>query len=268
MIRIIYVWHDCFVVFAPECTLVFDYWCDGRGLQAIHDGGEPEFLKLIPRDKPLYFIVSHHHKDHFTRDIFGWKDVCPQVRYILSRDTEKSIRYMLRPGSIYRGVRPDPEQVTVLRPGDVYEDNVLKISAFGSTDIGNSYMVQTAGKRLFHAGDLNAWIWKDESTAAEVAAAVRDFEKILSDIAAAEGTRIDLAFFPVDSRIGRDYWEGAKIFVRRMDVGIFVPMHFGLGETPEEVESSLRDAVDFAAYANPERGVYVPMPMPYVPIAF
>lgn len=97
---------------------------------------------------------------------------------------------------------------------------------------------------------------------------MRDFEKILSDIAAAEGTRIDLAFFPVDSRIGRDYWEGAKIFVRRMDVGIFVPMHFGLGETPEEVKSSLRDAVDFAAYANPERGVYVPMPMPYVPIAF
>lgn len=269
MIKLTYIYHDCFVAETPGATLVFDYWRDAASLSEPCEGdGDPDFLSRIDSDKPLYFIVSHHHKDHFNRRIFRWKGVAKEVRYIISRDVEKSIRYMLRPDSVYTGVKPDKGQVAVLRPGEVYEDNILKISAFGSTDIGNSYLVETSGARLFHAGDLNAWMWKDESTKAEIAAAIRDYTAVLDTISAAGVERIDLAMFPVDSRIGTDYWEGASIFVRRFDVGIFVPMHFGLGEDAADARRKALDATDFAAYANPERGVYAALQHPYSALSF
>ena len=276
MIKVTYIYHDGFVVESPQATLVFDFWRDGAPVFAdgneerTHKSGDeplPRFLSAIRRDVPLYVLVSHHHKDHFNRAIFRWKDAAGSVRFIISRDTEKSIRYMLRPDTTYAGVKPAPEQVTVLRPGEEYVDDAIHVRAFGSTDIGNSYMVDLAGRRMFHAGDLNAWIWKDESTRAEVAAALRDYNAILDTIAETCGTSVDLAMFPVDSRIGTDYWEGASVFVRRFDVGIFVPMHFGLGENEADACRKAADACRFEEYANPERGLYVALQYPYSALA-
>ena len=38
----------------------------------------------------------------------------------------------------------------------------VKIKAFGSTDIGISFLVSVDGVDIFHAGDLNWWHWWDE----------------------------------------------------------------------------------------------------------
>ena len=37
---------------------------------------------------------------------------------------------------------------------------------------------------------------------------------------------IDIAFFPVDRRMGSDYHEGADIFIEQMKPAAFVPIHF------------------------------------------
>jgi len=37
---------------------------------------------------------------------------------------------------------------------------------------------------------------------------------------------IDVAMFPVDARLGKDYMRGAEQFVGEFNVGMFVPMHF------------------------------------------
>lgn len=264
MINLTYIWHDCFLMEGDDVTVLFDYYRDGDALRPI---AEPEFLSMLRRDKPLYIIVSHHHKDHFTRQIFSWKHIVDKVHYILSRDTEKSIRHLLRSDSMYRGVKPDSEQVTVLCPGETYNDGILTVSAFGSTDIGNSYMLEIEGKRVFHAGDLNVWIWKDESTRGEVAAAIRDFMKVLETVRDACGEEIELAMFPVDSRIGRDYWEGAARFVRYFNVGVFVPMHFCLADNAEQMIERVSDARSFSRYANPDRGIYVALQTPYEKLA-
>lgn len=263
MLKLTYIYHDCFLVEAPEATLLFDYWREmpndypnQREYQHTSLVSDPEFISRIRRDVPLYIFVSHHHKDHFNRIIFRWKDLTPMVHYIISSDVEKSIRYMLRANSTYNGDKPRTDQVTVLSPGSIYSDERLKVHAFGSTDIGNSYMIEVSGKRLFHAGDLNAWVWKDESTPAEIEDALCDYNSILNTIEAGCGTRIDVAMFPVDSRIGTDYWEGAKMFVRRFDVGVFVPMHFGLGVDADDARRKEQDATRFDAYANPNRGIY------------
>ena len=50
-----------------------------------------------------------------------------------------------------------------LKKGDCYADDVLRVHAFGSTDVGISFLVEAEGKKIFHAGDLNNWHWMDEA---------------------------------------------------------------------------------------------------------
>lgn len=253
-----YIWHDCFVLTTESAILVFDYWKDPfAGKDNI-----PDFIKNADSGKPLYVIASHHHKDHYTTKIFDWLNYLPDVHYILSRDIEKFSRHVFRPDSVYGKPKPTPGQVSILQPGDRFEDGVISVEAFGSTDIGNSYMVTIEGQTVFHAGDLNAWIWKDESTPEEVEKAIDDFKAILGKIAVKYPV-IDFAMFPVDSRIGSDYFEGARIFVRAIDVRHFFPMHFGLGETSEEQLKFRLDAAKVSCYANPARGEYICLQSPY-----
>lgn len=116
--------------------------------------------------------------------------------------------------------------------GDFYEDHNLRIKAFGSTDSGISFLIEAEGKRLFHAGDLNNWHWKDESTPEEAAEAEQNYLKELDDLAKATD-KLDATMFPVDPRIGTDFMRGAQQFVDHIKTNIFVPMHFW--DRPAEV---------------------------------
>ena len=35
----------------------------------------------------------------------------------------------------------------------------LKVATLRSTDMGVAFLVQCQGKRIYHAGDLNCWVW-------------------------------------------------------------------------------------------------------------
>lgn len=253
-----YIHHDCFVFSDGRLNIVFDFFLDP--LQG--DAPLPRFLETLDRDKPLYVVVSHHHKDHYDRSIFDWSRHFTDIRYILSNDTARFARHILSATSRYAGVKPDPERVSVLAPGDVYEDALLRISAFGSTDIGNSYAVEISGTSLFHAGDLNAWIWKDESSEQEVNEALAAFEKVVGDIAK-RFSRFDAMMFPVDSRIGSDWFTGASIMVRRFVAERFFPMHFCLADSDAQLLQRRLDAAAFRNYANQERGEYICLQAPY-----
>jgi len=267
MESVTYIWHDCFVVSTVSAVLVFDYWLDADGNANVMPG----FLETIGRDKPLYVFVSHGHKDHFNPDIFAWAGGGRDIHYIVSRDVMKRIRHVVSGTSVYSGPKVSPSQVTRLLPGEEFVDDRIRAAAFPSTDIGNSYMVECAGLRIFHAGDLNAWIWKDESTGQELRKALGDYRACLRDISewlksnpCASGEdvmRIDYCFFPVDSRIGTDYFTGASIFVREFDVRRFFPMHFALGDAGER-RLRRSDAIDFSLYANTDRGEYIPLALP------
>lgn len=276
MFQLTYIHHDCFVAVAEGVgSVIFDFWKD----PADEDSTRPPMLDIIPKDLPCYVLVSHHHKDHFTRDIFEWSEEFPLMHYVVSKDTAKMVRHMLRPDSIWKGTRLSPDRITVLTPGERLQKDKFLIEAFGSTDIGNSYLVTIEGTiRLFHAGDLNAWIWKDESTSAEVETAIHDYWNKLEPLIHrfsnfTERPPLDFVMFPVDSRIGSDYWTGAEIFLEAFDnTRRFIPMHFCLGGTPEESERFIHDARQFNRYANPDsfteyialqsRGDCIAVPMP------
>lgn len=261
MTKITYIWHDCFVVSLHELTIVFDFWKD----PTTESKKIPIFITQADKSKPLYVFVSHHHKDHFTKQIFEWENLFEKVTYIISEDTALHIRHLLSPGSIYKGHKPERTNIVILKSGESFTDSLILVKAYGSTDIGNSYYVKTCQKNsesFFHAGDLNAWLWKDESTQQEVEASLSDFMKIINRIRE-QHSMIDFVMFPVDSRIGTDYFTGAQIFVREIFVKHFFPMHFSLGENETEKNVLAQDASKLELYANKERGEYICLLSPY-----
>ena len=255
-IKTIYIYHDCFMVQTPDVTLIFDFWKDPYQRDAL-----PNPLLDMDCDKPVYVFVSHGHKDHFNPQIFSWARYFKDIHYVVSRDVRKRINHLVSPTAKYNGDKVDESQVITLTDNDRYADRNINVATFPSTDIGNSYAVTVGGRTVFHAGDLNAWIWKDESTEEEVNAALDAYTRIIDKIA---GTfsEFDLCFFPVDSRIGTDYFTGAKIFLERFRVKNFFPMHFELGEKSAEIARLHRDAAKFDLYSSPTCHHYI-MSAPY-----
>ena len=255
-IKTIYIYHDCFIVKTPRAVLVFDFWKD-----PYQRGPLPNPLMNVDSEMPVYVFVSHGHKDHYNPEIFGWAKHFPNIRYIVSKDVSKRIKHIISPGGSYKGDKVEPSGVIALSDHDRYEDDIISVNTYTSTDIGNSYAVTIAGRTIFHAGDLNAWIWKDESTEEEIKEALDSFNAIMDMIAASyEG--FDICFFPVDSRIGTDYFTGARIFLERFKIENFFPMHYELGDDPAAIARLHRDASAFDSYASPTCRHYI-MSAPY-----
>lgn len=204
-----YIYHSGFAIEADGATILIDYWKDssaeaGQGL--VRD-------RLLHRPGAFYVLATHFHPDHFHPEVLRWRDVRPDIHYIFSKD-------------ILKHRRAKADDAFYINKGGVYEDDHLRVQAFGSTDVGVSFLLDLQGLRLFHAGDLNNWHWSEESTPQEIRKAEGDYLAEIRDLQQ-ESPAVDVALFPVDRRMGRDYMRGALQFVERIKTRIFVPMHFG-----------------------------------------
>ena len=197
-----YFHHSGFTVEVLDTLLVFDYW---RG----EHGELPENAQLKDRDlegyKRVLVFVSHDHEDHFDEIIYSWDHQKLPITYIISDDLPAG----------RRGRR--------VKPGDTLDVGDVNIRVFDSTDKGVSFYVTLYGLHVFHAGDLNLWHWREESTLREIAQAEKDFYAAMAPI---ERLPMDIAMFPVDPRMGGLYEAGANYFVMSVKPRVFLPMHW------------------------------------------
>ena len=195
-------YHSGFSVACEDTMLIFDYWLGEGEELAEQYRVTPETLRSY---KQIYVFISHDHPDHMDPVVFTWKDV-PGIQYIVSSDMPVGTR----------GRR--------MAPGDVirFSDDV-EVSAFDSTDLGVSFLVDFKGLQVFHAGDLNFWHWRDESTMKEIEEADAEFRKAIAPIC---GRPVDLAFFPLDPRQGSMFEAGANFFLLSVKPRILIPMHY------------------------------------------
>ncbi|MBQ9678222.1 MAG: MBL fold metallo-hydrolase [Prevotella sp.] len=224
---ITYIFHSGFVLETEKSILIFDYWLDPSA-------AVPSFLK---KGKPVYVFSSHFHEDHFNREIFEWRKQHNGITYILSKD-------------IYKHRRANKDDADVwLAKGGTWSDGTISVWALGSTDSGVSWIVETEGKRIFHAGDLNNWYARflpcKRSKNDYLSEAVpgqtiysEEFDEEIDPIAHEKqylgelkdirkiSDCFDLVMFPIDGRIGNGYTLGGRQFIERFKVGLFVPMHF------------------------------------------
>ena len=204
--KLTYIYHSGYAIESETFTIIIDFYKDLSGLDII--------LQLLEKkDKPIYVLSSHSHYDHFVPDILKWKETRQDITYIFSYDI------------LDNGMASENDAI-YLNKLDVFQDNILAIKAYGSTDLGISFLIKGGGKTIFHAGDLNNWHWSEESTEDEIKEAENYYLSEL-DIIAKDVEHINLAMFPVDPRLGKDYMKGAQQFVDTIRTDIFVPMHFG-----------------------------------------
>ena len=214
-----YIFHSGFVLETEKSIIVFDFWLDPEHLI-------PEFMKNA--EKPVYVFSSHFHEDHFTKDIFAWRTSYPSVKftYILSKDILKRRRANKEDADVW------------MAKGAEWEDDNIKVYATGSNDSGVSWIIETEGKHIFHAGDLNNWYAKflaDENSSGVILSKEfmlvnpeKDEKRYLGELKdiAKITTHFDLVMFPIDGRIGNGYTRGGRQFIERFDTGLFVPMNF------------------------------------------
>ena len=196
-IAVEYLGGSGFLVSIDDVGLLFDASENGADRRVLPDKAH------LAAFRRLYVFISHRHDDHFSPTVY---DLCGEdAIFILGYDVPQP----------YRGVRMKPDEERSFGP--------VTVHAYGSTDEGVSFLVTYMGIRIFHAGDLNLWHWRDESSITEIEAAERAFYGCVAPI---PKESIDVAFFPVDPRQGSMYDAGAGYFVMTVKPRVFIPMHF------------------------------------------
>lgn len=189
--KIEYIFHSGFTVETDNYFLVFDYYKGQINLR---------------EDKKTIVFSSHGHQDHFNPEILEWKKENPNIQYVLSSDI---------------GIKAEPN-IFIMKPYENLKVYDVNVHSFGSTDRGLSFLVEVEGKNIFFAGDLNWWLWP-EDTEEEKEMMERDFKKEIEQI---KGNNVDIAFFPVDPRLRENYSLGGKYFIEQIKPKYFMPIHF------------------------------------------
>lgn len=229
--KLTYIYHSCFAIESDDLTIIIDYYKDSdnnpqNGI--IHS-------ELLNKKGKLYVLSSHSHPDHFNKEILEWKKIKENITYIFSKD-------------IWENGLVKPSDAIYLNKLETYRDHTLEIKAFGSTDIGISFLIRVNGKTIFHAGDLNNWHWNEESTQEEIDEAEAYYQNELN-LLADNVKHINLAMFPIDPRLGKDYMKGAIQFIDAIKTDIIVPMHF---------DNAYDKIATFAPIATEKGVIYIP----------
>lgn len=210
--RVQYIGHSGFLVEMEQVYLLFDYF-----------EGE---LPIFRPEKKIFIFVSHKHPDHYNRDIWKLKDAYPDACFILS----KEVPFSARQRELLGISEADCDRVTRVRANQRYflEDRSgreVQIETLKSTDLGVAYLVSCEGHKIYHAGDLNRWVWKGESDdwnrdmAERYSRQVEELQQGLGD------DKISIAFLPLDPRQEEEAFGGICEFLEKIAVDIVFPMH-------------------------------------------
>jgi L-ascorbate metabolism protein UlaG (beta-lactamase superfamily) len=196
-LQVTYIHHSSFLVETASHTMLFDYF---RG-----------DIPPVRREKPLWIFASHAHSDHYVPGIFRLSGLAEEVHYVLSDDIPLSDV----PADLQR-------RTSFLGAGFTAEGDGIRIRTYDSTDQGVAYLVESGGRVIYHAGDLNDWYWDgDEEDRANSRKYLAELKKIRET-----GLAIDCAFVPLDPRLGGNEYRGMKEFMENVGARHVFPMHF------------------------------------------
>ena len=216
--QVTYIHHSGFLVETEGFYYLFDY--------------ESGNLPAMDAEKPIFVLSSHSHGDHYNPKVFPLLKAAGMrhITAVLSDDIEA-------PASIpVLSVAPEKEY-------SLGED--LKLTTFRSTDLGVAFLIEDQGRLLYHAGDLNDWVW-DEETEEYNEEMTRIYRRQIGLLAEKlRGREIDTAFVVLDPRQERDYARGMCYFLENIPANIVYPMHYW--DDPGIIETFLREYPHYSA---------------------
>ena len=119
--------------------------------------------------------------------------------------------------------------------GEYVLDLGQHITTFRSTDQGTAFLIQTGEGIIYHAGDLNDWVWEGESPSYNDEM-TRSYRAQIDRVA---GIPVDIAFVVLDPRQEKDYARGMLYFLEKVPAKKVWPMHYW--EKPEIIEKFLEE---------------------------
>ncbi len=206
--QVTYIEHSGFLVELEDVYFLFDYY----------KGGIP---KMNPK-KDIVVFVSHKHGDHYNSAIFGLLEEYPHVKYILSH--EVPIKWFIAQEA-EKGRNVEPYLIKVRKKQDyeftLHNGKLLKVHTLKSTDLGVAYLVSYGDKTIYHAGDLNLWLWSGETAQANENMR-KAFGSSMEDL---RGKSVDVAFVPLDPRQEEDSFAGLLAYLEVTNTKKVFPMH-------------------------------------------
>lgn len=231
--KVTYLNHSGFLLEWECCYWIFDYY-QGK-------------IPRLDASKTIFVFCSHSHGDHFNPAVFALASEYPSVKYVFSAQVRPSCRKLDRNlHGVHVSVKqmedvcgrtpewdreasrvlPLPE-VTFLtsRAGVEMEDGsgeTVRIATLRSTDCGCAFLLRYRGRTVYHAGDLHWWVWPGEPEK-DNRQMTGNFKKEMETL---EGMDIDVAFAPLDGRLGEWYAKGLQYLLAHACVRHVFPMHF------------------------------------------
>lgn len=184
--KVTHIYHSGVLVETKDHLLLFDYY-----------KGD---LHLNPH-KPLYVFSSHNHYDHFSHKIFQINH--PNIHYILSNDIKTN------------------HMALFVAPHQTYKVDDITIHTLLSTDEGVAFIVEVDDQRIFHAGDLHLWYWKDEEDSFNQMQ-IKTFQQEIDSIS----QNIDIAFIVVDDRLEENDLLGLQYILKNIHCHHIFPIHY------------------------------------------
>lgn len=210
--KVIYIAHSGFLVETSSCYYIFDYY---KGV-----------LPILDKRKKVLVFCSHAHPDHYNPQIFSLlrKQGIGQITAVLANDISR------------RKYPPDDVECIRVRHDETYELPCdTRLCTLLSTDAGVAFLLNCPEGTIYHAGDLNDWVWEGESEREnrQMTGSYRHEIQKLKDIF------IDVAFVPLDPRQENYYAEGLLYFLKTVEVGAVYPMHYW--NKPEIINRFLKE---------------------------
>ena len=222
MLLIRFIYHSCFAVETDTALVVLDY---------SKDDADGSLHKLIESRgaRQLYFVVSHFHEDHYNAEVLDFAD----ARLLVSYDTQKRRRI------------PKELPMAIMRPGDTYEDENLRLNALRSTDVGISSLITLPdGTTIYHAGDNNNWYFPHDEEE-HIRCSVDEMEGMfMSNLREVRNLvkSVDHVMFPIDPRLESEMLRGACQWLQQIKTGHLYPMH--TWDCWKEVNEGVRELRD------------------------
>jgi len=225
--KVTYIGHSGFLVETQIANLLFDYYT-----------GE---LPKVDERLPFVVFVTHVHHDHYNPAVFGLTKQYQNVQYYISDDVELTeevkSKYGITDAFIKEHIIMIPAGIRKIIPLTMAngEEKHITMETIKSTDQGLAFLLKVCGQRIFHAGDLNCWVWETD-TVNQVNHMKTRYKRVIEKL---NGREIHLAMAPLDPRQGKYYKLSMDYLLNATPITYAVPMH--LWEQYEYIDRYLEE---------------------------
>ena len=214
--NVTYIHHSYFLAETARFYYLFDY--------------ESGALPPMDVQKPVLVLSSHSHGDHYNPEVFSLLARCGmlQVRAVLSDDIDV----------------PKHANTLSVSPGKEYCLGPQQtLTTFRSTDLGVAFLIEDGQELIYHAGDLNDWVWEGEPEDYNTRMTA-DYRRQIDLLAETlKGREIDAAFVVLDPRQEKDYDRGLCYFLENISAKRVIPMHYW--GKPDVIETFLMEHPEY-----------------------